>query len=80
MSIISSPSNSNDILYFDYNATHPPFTEILLEAYKEYSQNFFNPSGATRFSLSRQSVLENARAYFGEITNKDKNQWMQALQ
>ena len=76
MSIISSPSNSNDILYFYYNATHPPFTEILLEAYKEYSQNFFNPSGATRFSLSRQSVLENARAYFGEITNKDKNQFV----
>lgn len=66
----------SDILYFDYNATHPPFSEILLEAYKDYSQNFFNPSGATRFSLSRQSVLENARSYFAEISGKDKNQFV----
>ncbi len=64
------------ILYFDYNATHPPFTEIVVEVYKEYAQNYFNPSGATRFSLSRQSLLESVRAYFGEITNKDKNQFV----
>ena len=64
------------ILYFDYNATHPPFTEIVVEVYKEYTQNYFNPSGATRFSLSRQSLLESVRAYFGEITNKDKNQFV----
>ncbi len=64
------------IAYFDYNATHPPFTKIFLEAYTDYAVNYFNPSGATRFSLSRQSVLETARNYFGEITNKNKNQFV----
>lgn len=64
------------ILYFDYNATHPPFTKIFLESYTEYAVNYFNPSGATRFSLSRQSVIESARSYFGGITKKDKNQFV----
>ena len=64
------------IAYFDYNATHPPFTKLFLEAYTDYAVNFFNPSGATRFSLSRQSLLETVRSYFGEITKKDKNQFV----
>ncbi|MBK9502622.1 MAG: aminotransferase class V-fold PLP-dependent enzyme [Leptospiraceae bacterium] len=66
----------NRIAYFDYNATHPPFTKLFLEAYTDYAVNFFNPSGATRFSLSRQSLLETVRSYFGEITKKDKNQFV----
>lgn len=66
----------NRIAYFDYNATHPPFTKLFLEAYTDYAVNFFNPSGATRFSLSRQSLLEGVRGYFGEITKKDKNQFV----
>lgn len=67
---------NKEISYFDYNATHPPFADIISKAYEDYTQNFFNPSGATRFSLSRQSLLETARGYFGEITNKDKNQFV----
>ncbi len=63
-------------LYFDYNATHPPFTKIFIEAYTDYAVNYFNPSGATRFSLSRQSVIESTRNYFGEITQKNKNQFV----
>lgn len=64
------------ICYFDYNATHPPFTKIVLEAYNEYSTHFYNPSGATRFSLSRQSVIESARSYFADLTKKNKNQFV----
>jgi len=64
------------VSYFDYNATHPPFTKIVSEAYTEYSVNFYNPSGATRFSLSRQSIIESARSYFSEITGKDKKQFV----
>lgn len=65
---------SETVHYFDYNATHPPFTDILEEANKEYINEYFNPSGPTRFSLRRQSRLEEIRKYFGEITDtKVKN-------
>lgn len=64
------------VYYFDYNATHPPFKDILFGTTREYSENFFNPSGATRFSLQRQGVIEEARSGFSKITNKEKNSFV----
>lgn len=64
------------LAYFDYNATHPPFQEILSKALKNYTENFYNPSGPTRFSLSRQSLIEQARNYFSEITKKEKDKFV----
>jgi cysteine desulfurase len=61
------------IYYFDYNATHPPFQEILKDCLEDYSSNYFNPSGATRFSLSRQASIEEARTYFSKVTGKERN-------
>ncbi|MDX1957578.1 MAG: aminotransferase class V-fold PLP-dependent enzyme [Leptospiraceae bacterium] len=60
------------ISYFDYNATHPPLSEIILEETKDYLENFYNPSGATRFSLKRQKRIEDAREFFATKTNKEK--------
>jgi cysteine desulfurase len=62
--------------YFDYNATHPPFKEILLESIEKYSDSYFNPSGPTRFSLSKQGELEEARTYFATLTKKNKEQFV----
>ncbi|MCE9500123.1 MAG: aminotransferase class V-fold PLP-dependent enzyme, partial [Leptospira sp.] len=62
------------IAYFDYNATHPPFEEIIRKANEDYFYSYFNPSGATRFSLSMQSKIEGARKYFAKICGKpEKN-------
>jgi cysteine desulfurase len=60
--------------YFDYNATHPPFKEILLNCTEKYLKDFYNPSGPTRYSLSKQGVIETSRAYFSKITKKSKDQ------
>ena len=60
--------------YFDYNATHPPFKEILLNCTEHYLKDFYNPSGPTRYSLSKQGLIENARTYFSKITNQSKEQ------
>jgi len=64
----------NNIRYFDYNATHPPIPHILEEGNAEYIREYFNPSGATRFSLSNQGKIENVRKYFAQIAGTaDKN-------
>lgn len=63
-------------IYFDYNATHPPFPGIIQDAYERYCSEFYNPSGATRYSLSRQSVIEEARAYFAKLTGKPKDDFV----
>ncbi len=66
-----SPTN---IDYFDYNATHPPLRGLIEEAYSEYLEDFYNPSGATRFSLKNQGRIESVRKYFAELTNSpEKN-------
>jgi len=59
----------NKIYYFDYNATHPPLTKFIEESWKEYKDEFFNPSGATRFSLNNQGKIEEARKFFAVETN-----------
>jgi cysteine desulfurase len=61
----------NNLYYFDYNSTHPPFAEVLRSSLDGYLENFCNPSGPTRFSLQRQRVIENARAFFAEFCQKD---------
>ncbi len=58
-----------DIHYFDYNATHPPFRSLLVESVDEYLDEYFNPSGATRYSLSNQGKIEKVRKYFSSLTN-----------
>jgi cysteine desulfurase len=65
-----------NVAYFDYNATHPPFLDILESSINYYSENFFNPSGPSRFSLNNQSQIESARIYFSKLTNKDKNDFV----
>jgi cysteine desulfurase len=58
----------NNISYFDYNATHPPILKILEEANADYIQEFYNPSGATRYSLANQGKIERVRKYFSHLT------------
>ncbi|TGL65739.1 cysteine desulfurase family protein [Leptospira sarikeiensis] len=59
------------IKYFDYNATHPPIPGLLSKILEEYEEDFFNPSGPTRFSLARQGKIEEARKLLGKLTGKD---------
>ena len=56
--------------YFDSDATHPPFFEILKGTLDCYKSNYFNPSGATKFSLQRQSQISKAREYLANFTLK----------
>ncbi|TGN18169.1 cysteine desulfurase family protein [Leptospira idonii] len=63
----------SEISYFDYNATHPPFSELLELSLKEYLTDFYNPSGATRFSLRNQGKIESVRKYFSELTGKKES-------
>lgn len=63
-------------IYLDYNATHPPFEDILRKNLEEYLIEFYNPSGASRFSLRRQAVIEEAREYFSKVTKKKKDSFV----
>ncbi|TGK05606.1 aminotransferase class V-fold PLP-dependent enzyme [Leptospira langatensis] len=59
------------IKYFDYNATHPPLPGLLTKVFSEYEEDFFNPSGPTRFSLARQGRIEEARKSLSSLTGCD---------
>ncbi len=61
------------LIYLDYNATHPPFEDVLRQNLDEYILEFYNPSGASRYSLRRQAVIEEAREYFSKVTKKNKD-------
>jgi cysteine desulfurase len=65
-------SQTDRIHYFDYNATHPPIVSCIVEANEEYFQSFYNPSGATRFSLKNQGRIETIRNLFSDISNYPK--------
>lgn len=67
---------TNDLKYFDYNATHPPFPEILETCLAEYLEGYFNPSGITRFSLKNQGKIEQTRKYFSSITKGQEKQFV----
>ncbi|MCW7482217.1 cysteine desulfurase family protein [Leptospira kanakyensis] len=66
----------NDIKYFDYNATHPPFAEILESCLATYLSGFYNPSGITRYSLNNQGKIEQTRKYFASITGGQEKQFV----
>jgi cysteine desulfurase len=70
---MNSPSETESVVYLDYNATHPPFPQILEENFKNYSRSFFNPSGITRFSLRNQGKIEAARKYFASSFGTKEN-------
>lgn len=59
------------IRYFDYNATHPPISGLLARVFADYEEDFFNPSGPTRFSLARQGKIEEARKTLAKLTGAD---------
>lgn len=67
---------SKKIRYFDYNATHPPFDDVLAEIQKDYFSEFYNPSGATRFSLARQGKIEEARKVLEQYTGKPAKEFV----
>ncbi|AYV54466.1 aminotransferase class V-fold PLP-dependent enzyme [Leptospira kmetyi] len=67
---------SKKIRYFDYNATHPPFEDVLVEIQKDYLSDFYNPSGATRFSLGRQGKIEEARKTLEVYTGKPAKEFV----
>ncbi|AXR65315.1 cysteine desulfurase family protein [Leptospira mayottensis] len=67
---------SKKIRYFDYNATHPPFSDVLVEIQKDYFEDFYNPSGATRFSLARQGKIETARKTLEKYTGKPAKEFV----
>lgn len=70
---MNSLSETESVVYLDYNATHPPFPQILEENFKNYSRSFFNPSGITRFSLRNQGKIETARKYFASSFGTKEN-------
>ncbi|MCG6145041.1 cysteine desulfurase family protein [Leptospira bandrabouensis] len=67
---------TNEIKYFDYNATHPPFAEVLETCLADYLSGFYNPSGITRFSLKNQGKIEQTRKYFAILTNGQEKQFV----
>ncbi|RHX89572.1 cysteine desulfurase family protein [Leptospira stimsonii] len=67
---------SKKIHYFDYNATHPPFADVLVAIQNDYLSDFYNPSGATRFSLGRQGKIEEARKTLEEYTGKPAKEFV----
>lgn len=67
---------TNEIKYFDYNATHPPFAEVLETCLADYLSGFYNPSGITRFSLKNQRKIEQTRKYFANLTNGQEKQFV----
>ncbi|TGN03852.1 cysteine desulfurase family protein [Leptospira bandrabouensis] len=67
---------TNEIKYFDYNATHPPIAEILETCLADYLSGFYNPSGITRFSLKNQGKIEQTRKFFANLTNGQEKQFV----
>ncbi|XDD45152.1 cysteine desulfurase family protein [Leptospira sp. WS39.C2] len=67
---------TNDIKYFDYNATHPPYQEILESCLSDYIENFYNPSGITRYSLKNQGKIEQTRKYLSQVTKGKEKQFI----
>jgi len=57
-------SPNTKIHYFDYNATHPPIMELIAPIYAAYGEEFYNPSGISKFSLRNQRKIEESRNFF----------------
>lgn len=67
---------SSFVKYFDYNATHPPFAEVLRANLEKYIEEYYNPSGSSRYSLRRQSVIEDVRTYLSNLTGKNRESFV----
>src|SRR5687767_1495510 len=50
------------MIYLDYNATHPPFTDVLLGSQETYLRFFANSSGLSNFSQKTGRLIEECRA------------------
>ena len=68
--LMRSTTTDKSIYYFDYNSTHPPFRDIIQKNTEYYYGNYFNPSGANRFSVQSQKRINDARSYFADTTGK----------
>lgn len=68
--------SQNKVYYFDYNATHPPLTEILKSNLDEYLSEYYNPSGSTRYSLRNQGKIEKVRKQIAELTGKQESDFV----
>ncbi len=55
--------------YFDYNATHPPLTDLLKNNLQKYFNLFGNPSGISFFSQKAQQEIEKCRQITAEALN-----------
>lgn len=49
-------------MYLDYNATHPPFVDILEKSIRSYNENYANASGISYLSQKNQGRIEASRA------------------
>ncbi|MBI3394950.1 MAG: aminotransferase class V-fold PLP-dependent enzyme [Spirochaetia bacterium] len=49
------------MLYFDYNSTHPPLTDVINGQMERYFANWANPSGISYISQKNQSWVEESR-------------------
>jgi cysteine desulfurase len=63
--------SQTEVVYLDYNATHPPIVDVIRKSQEFYIDHFFNPSGISKFSLSNQREIESSRAKIAEITKMD---------
>ncbi|TGM03888.1 cysteine desulfurase family protein, partial [Leptospira jelokensis] len=54
----------------------PPYPEILESCLEEYLQNYYNPSGITRYSLQNQGKIEQTRKFLAKITGGQEKQFV----
>lgn len=58
------------MIYLDYNASHPPFEDIMKSNLEEYFLNFANPSGISRAGQQAQRRIEQSREKIQNLFNK----------
>lgn len=59
------------MIYLDYNATHPPFEDILKKNLDLYLELFANPSGISRAGQKSQRWIEQSRDRLKDLFNKE---------
>ncbi len=57
------------MIYLDYNATHPPISEIFERNWKRYQENPANPSGISAASQKNQSFIDKKRKSMADALN-----------
>ena len=71
---MKNATQQREIIYLDYNSTHPPLTQIIEGCNREYFTFFANTSGISSFSQKSNWLLEESRKNISEILNVDKEQ------